>query len=192
MPGTYTGRVEVTLAGGLVVDVATKDDLQRHHESLRDELIRLIGEKRDVQAYRIYGSSTTTSGFTGTGPIPIAFNPTSPPSGRLWVVQFVTAWVGTTVAAGTTANLNCAVMCGQSPSGGGLIGRAVNVNVSDVVIPTQAVPNPPTGTPDVFVVKSENQLYVLLAGSALAASTVYNAAALVIDLPAVPGAVIWH
>jgi hypothetical protein len=185
----YTGRVEVTLAGGLVVDVATKGDLQHHHERIE----KILGERKDVRAYRISGSGATTAGYAGgAGPIAISFTPMSPPAGRIWLVKWVTVWVGTTVAAGTTNNLNCAVMVGRCPTGPGApIQAAIVPIISDVVIPTQTVPPPAGGVPSVLEVKSEQQLYVLLAGDALAVSTVYNCAAIVVDAPDVPGAILW-
>lgn len=151
---------------------------------------RAEARKKEAKAQRLFGDVKTTAGFSGSGPIAIYIE--KPPAGHIFIVQWVTAWVGVSVAAGTTANLNMAVMSGQCPVGpSGFVGRAVPVNVSDLIIPTQAVPNPPTGTPDGAIVKPDQQLYVLLGGSGLAASTQYNAAAGVFVVPDIPEALFW-
>ena len=170
------------MAGGAVIDIASADDLKRHH----DRLEKLLAERRPAgKYYRIIGSGSTTAGFSGSGPIAIAFTPSSPPAGRHWFVQWAAIFVGTSPAAAATANLFAAVMVGRSPSPpGATIAGAFPGALSegDVVVPGLAVPSSTT-VPDKTVVKPQDQLYVVLAGSGLAASTVYVATAGIIDTP---------
>lgn len=170
------------MAGGAVIDIASKDDLKRHH----DRLEKLMGEARvRGKYYRVIATGVTGSGFTGSGPIAIAFTPSSPPSGRHWFVQWTSVFVGTSPAAGATANLFAAIMVGRSPvpPGATISGAFLGaLSEADVVLPGLAVPSNVT-IPDKTVVKPQDQLYVVLAGSGLAASTVYVATAGVIDTP---------
>lgn len=178
----HHNAMEVTVAGGAVIDIASKDDIQRHH----DRVEKLIGERRPTgKYYRVIASGVTTSGFSGSGPIAIAFTPSSPPAGRHWFVQWVAIWPGTSPATGAVANLFAAVAVGRSPvpPGASIPGAFLGaLSEADIVVPGLAVPLS-VPIPDKTVVKPQDQLYVLLAGSGLAASTTYVATAGVIDTP---------
>ena len=295
--------MELAVAADVAIDLATKDDLTHHH----DRIVKMFS-KPEGRDYVISGSTTTTSGFSGSGPIALSFTPQSPPGGRKWFLQWIAIWVGTNVvvvpvaqtpastalasngatgvasaiapaiggAAGTTVwvtgiqitglgatggstiiatltgvlggtisipvvipagattaitpvtmqfpgglqasaagqaitlnvpsfgagntnaeaslegfivtpasggALTAAVCIGNCPTGpGGPSARAINVNDSDVTLPGLSVPIGVT-LPDKMIVRSQTELYVLLGGSGLAASTVYNANVGVIDAP---------
>jgi len=172
--------MEIALAGGVVIDVATCEDLARHHERLREAL---EGRRPTGKYYMIQGSGATTAAFAGAGPIAISFTPQSPPPGRKWFVQFAAIWVGANPATTAVASLFAALMVGRCPTGPGapaISASLTAVNVADTVVPGQAVPSA-ISVPDKTIVKSQQQLYVVLAGSGLAASTVYSLNAGIID-----------
>ena len=303
--------MELAVAADVAIDLATKDDLDQHHKN-----IAKIFEKPRGRYYPISGSTVTTSGFSGSGPIALSFTPQAPPPGRQWLLQWLTMWVGTNVvvppvgqtpastaltsaaatgsasaiaptfggAAGTTAwitafqitglgatggstinatltgvqggtqtypvvipagatvaitpvtasfggglqasaaaqaitlnvpsfgagntnsqaslegfivtpasggALNAALCIGNCPTGpGGPSSRAVAINDSDIVLPGLAIPVGVT-LPDKMIVRSQTELYILIGGAGLAASTVYNATAGVIDVPDTDEALFW-
>jgi hypothetical protein len=168
--------------------LATKADLDRYHRRLAACLEPPRGKYEEL-----YATGRTGSGFSGSGPIAFAFAPAAPPPGRLWLIQWVAIWVGTNPAVGAVASLFAAVMVGQSPAGAGTPGAvatSVTPNLTDVRIPGQAVPAA-VNVPDKTIVKPQQQFYILLGGLGLAASTVYNASAGVLDLPETAEAILW-
>lgn len=179
--------MEIEVAGAASIDLATKDDLVGWHRKLIDKL-----QPPNAKYQRVYAAGATGSGFSGSGPTAIAFQPAGPPPGFFWAVQWVAIWVGLTPAAAATANLFAALMVGRTPVGPGqqAVPTSVPVNNSDVVVPGQAVPASIT-VPDKTIVRPGGQLYVLLAGAGLAASTNYNAAAGLLEMPASDEAVLW-
>lgn len=184
----------IDIEAGVEISLGQRmDRLSAAMDELRDAVRHPERFRADCRAYRLTANCSTTSAFTGSGPIGMLIG--KPPAGRLWLVQWVSVFVGTTLAAGTTANLNVATMTGRCPVGESAVQAGAlpesAINVGDVVIPTQAVPNTPTGTPDIVVVKPEEALYLLLGGSGLAASTTYNAVASVVDVPDVPGSILY-
>lgn len=178
--------MELTVAADVMVDLATKDDLHQHHEKLR----KLLDKPRG-RYYIISGATSNTA--AQPGPIAVSFTPQSPPAGRLWFVQWVAVWQANTQAgllAGTIANLFAAVCIGNCPVGpGGPNARAVNVNAGDIAVPGNLVPAG-INIPDKTLVKSQQELYVLIGGSGLT-STNYNCTAGVIDVEDVPEALFW-
>lgn len=174
--------MEVTLAAGGVIDLATAADLEEHHRRLE----RLVPETPRGRYYMIAGNGVTASGFAapaaGLG-IAVAFTPSSPPGGRLWFLQWVAVFVGLNPAQGAQANVFAAICVGRSFSGPSqTVAPAQAPNLGDIVVPGQAVPAA-INVPDKTVVKAEQQLYALLQGSGLAASTAYNLVAGVVDVP---------
>jgi len=183
--GIEAGPLEFDLSAGI-------RSLDERMAKLADRLEKL--GRRDGRLFRRNGNASTGPSFTGSGPIAILVG--RPPDGHLWIVQWCVPWVGVSVAAGTTANLNCAIMAGRCPAGESQIYNAANANVpvlvSDIIIPSEAVPPPPVGMPSIGEVRPQEQLYVLLGGSGLAANTQYNAIALILDVPDQSGAPLWH
>lgn len=167
--------------------LASRRDLQRYHAGLAE----LLEPPRGVYR-RIMATGTTSAGFSGSGPTAITFTPGSPPAGRIWAIQWLAVWVGLTPAGPAVANLNAALMVGSARVGGGQqqAPNAVLVNLDDVVVPGLAVPSA-VSVPDASIVNSQEILYLLLAGSGLAASTMYCARAGLLDLPDIPEALLW-
>lgn len=178
--------MELAVAADVAIDLATKDDLHQHHQN-----IRKMFEKPGARYYPVSASTTTTAAFSGSGPIALTFTPQSPPPGRQWELQWIAVFVGGLLFAVSTANLFAALCIGQAPTGGGAAsGRAVPINMSDVVLPGQNIPIGIT-LPDKMIVRSQTELYVLIGGSGLAASTVYNANVGVLDIPDTDEALFW-
>jgi len=181
--------MEITVAGDVVIDVATKADLAEHHDRLRTMMERPHGHIR-----RPIASGATGAGFAGSGPVYLLFEPASPPAGRIWMVQYVSVWVGLTPSAGATANLFATFAVGNAPRGSqsDILVAGPAINIGDIVAPGLVVPTGASGDmPDRVIVQSEDQAYVILQGSALAASTRYSATMGVLDLPDTPEALLW-
>src|SRR5215831_17259712 len=148
--------MEIAVAGSVAIDVATREDLAKHHDKLRE---MLEGRRPAGRYYMIEGSGTTTAGFSGSGPIAVSFTPQSPPGGRRWYVEWLAIWVGTNPATAAVANLFGAVMVGRCPTGPGApIAAPIVPAVADVVVPGQVVPSS-ISIPDKTIVKSQQQLY---------------------------------
>jgi hypothetical protein len=179
--------MELTVAGDVAVELATRDDLDRHHERLRD----VLADHKDARYYMVSGATANTA--AQPGPIAMSFTPQAPPPGRIWRVQWAAIWQANSQAgllAGAIANLFAALCVGNSPTGpGGPSARAVNVNASDIAVPGQTVPSS-INVPDLTVVKSEQQLYFLIGGSGLT-SVNFSCTAGVLDAPDVPEALFW-
>jgi hypothetical protein len=171
--------MELAVAADVVVDLATKDDLDTHHKRLE----RILPSRPAGRYYTLSAAGANT--VAQPGPTAIAFTPMSPPAGRMWFIQWFAIWQANTQAGllgGAIANLFAALCVGRSPvGGGGPTAIAPAINGSDIVMPGLVVPSGNT-IPDKTVVKSQQQLYVLIGGSGLSSVT-YNATAGVIDVP---------
>lgn len=176
----------IALAGGVEVDLATRDDLLGVHQRL--ERLR----PPHGRYYTISGEGLTSSTFSGSGPIAISFTPQSPPSGRIWAVQWAACWPATNPSVGAIANLFATLCAGRCPTGPGAppANTAIVHNLGDTLVPGQAVPSS-INVPDKTIITSRLQFYVLFGGSGLAASTQYNATAGVIDLPDTDESILW-
>lgn len=182
--------MEVTLAGGLMVDVATREDLQRHHDTLARAFNASKSQRGDY--IPIFGQMTAPTGI-GSGPLVIPFNPIKPVAGKQWALQFVSIY--TVVAGPAIATLNAAVLIGSSPVGPG----AAHPSPTGLVIPTQEVVIPglavPTSggviIPGKVLVRPGEQLYCVLQGAGLVAGTEYHASAAVIEADLNAESVIW-
>lgn len=151
-------------------------------------------EKPHGRIRRPFASGATGSGFSGAGPVYLTFDPIAPPGGRMWLVQWVAVWVGSTPAAGAVANLFAALAVGNAPRGSlsDTLVTGPAVNLADVVGAGFTVPTGSQGSmPDKVWVSPQDQLYLILQGSGLAASTRYSATAGVLDLPDTPEALLW-
>lgn len=171
---------EITVAGGVVVDVATKDDLAAHHRMLAD----LTGRKQEGDYVPLFGSSTAPAGI-GSGPLVIPLVPRSPAEGLKWALQYLAIF--TVVAGPVIANLNAALMIGRSPVGPGGAHPApasITLDPQQVVLPGLSVPT--AGgviIPGKVIIRPAEQLYCVLQGAGLVVGTVYQATASVLSAP---------
>lgn len=171
---------EITVAGGMVIDVATKDDLAAHHRMLAD----LTGGRQEGDYVPLFGSSTAPAGI-GTGPLVIPLSPRSPAAGKVWALQYLAIF--TIIAGPVIANLNAALLIGQSPIGPGgahPAPGAIRLDPQEVVLPGLAVPT--AGgviIPGKVLIRAAEQVYCVLQGAGLVVGTVYQATASVLEAP---------
>jgi len=176
------GHMEVTLAGGVVVDVATRDDLAAHHRMLAE----LAGKREEGDYVPLFGSSTAPAGI-GSGPLVIPLSPRSPAAGRVWALQYLAIFTGDGAGA-IIANLNATVLIGRSPIGPGgahPAPAAITIDPQEVVLPGLSVPT--AGgiiVPGKLLVRASEQVYAVLRGSGLVVGTVYQLAASVLEAEA--------
>ncbi|HYR17901.1 MAG TPA: hypothetical protein VEQ15_00320 [Myxococcales bacterium] len=173
--------MEVTLAGGGVIDIATRDEIVSHHDRLESLL-----SKSSVHGQRLYGQTPT-----GAGPLVIDLG--SPPMGMLWIPQYICVFgAAPFLGAGNIfiANVSAAVLAGSLPRPqqlalgppvtgadyGGVLAVGLQLPGSDSI---------PAGKTPVY---GNEHLYVILAGTGLAAgsATVYQATAYVLEAPDSP------
>lgn len=174
------GMPEVTVAASALVDIASKDDLAAHHE----RLAKLFAKERQ--------HFTRAFGFVATGSGPLVIDLGSPPMGMIWLPQWVTL-MGDAPFLGAAnvniANVSAAVFAGAVPRQSGLVlGPPVSGTGLDhpncigagLLLPSTF------SVPDKSPVFAQEHLYVVLAGSGLAAGAagVYRAVAGVIEIPA--------
>jgi hypothetical protein len=156
--------VEIAVAGGAVIDLASTQDLRQHHDRIVDALKR--GPFAHFQ--RLAGSEES-----GAGPLLIDLG--TPPSGMIWLPQWVNvfgadAFMGASNAS--IANVSAAVFAGSLPLEAALkIGPPVTGPAwSDVIVPGILVPSS-FSMPDKSPVFPNEHLYVLFGGSGLAAGS---------------------
>lgn len=181
--------MEITLAGGAVVDLASRDDLDAHHQKLKD----LYPTVPRGNFLRLTASGAVPGGGLASGTLCLTFQPSSPPPGRIWFVQWVAIIQANAPAVGPISNVNAALMIGTAPvaAGAGQAGAGPVADPGQVVLPGLAVPSA-SSVPDKTVALHREQIYLLLAGSSIgSAGTVYNAVCGIIDVPDLPEVYFW-
>lgn len=169
---------EVTIAAGGIIDLASKSDLDAHHERIGSLLAR-----PSVHGQRVMG-------FTNTGTGPLVIDLGAPPMGMIWVPQDITV-MGADPFLGTAnafiANVSAAVFAGSAPRAQQLTlgppvtgGDFANCIEAAFQIP-QTIDIPATRK----AIMQNEHMYVILAGTGLAAgsATVYRAVAWVLEVP---------
>lgn len=154
-----------------LVDMAGAIDT--HHRWIETRLAPPKGKVIEIN-----GTVATAAGFSGSGPIALGFTPEGPPDGLRWYMQWLNVWVGTSPTGAAVANLLAALMVGRSPIGPGAPVSTITVPVSVTDVRMTSIVVPTAGglsVPDKNIVRPQQQAYLLLGGSGLAASTVYNA-----------------
>lgn len=168
--------VKVTLAGGAMVDLATTDELASMHERIATLL-----EKPTAHGQRI-------AGFANTGAGPLVIDLGSPPMGMIWLPQYLTV-------TGADAHLGAGNIVIANVSAAAFIGRLIRagelalgppVTGEDMAGCVGAGITVPQSVqlPDKACVYQNEHLYVVIAGSGVAAgsASVYRASAFVIEL----------
>ena len=174
---------EITAAGGVVIDVATKDDLDRHHKAI-ESMVK--GSRQEGDYIPLFGSSTAPAGI-GSGPLVIPFSPRSPAAGKVWAVQYLAIFTGDG-AGPVIATLNASVLIGRSPVGPGGAHPApggLNIDPQEVCLPGLSVPT--AGgiiVPGKLLCRASEQIYCVLRGAGLVVGTVYQATASVLETEA--------
>lgn len=150
---------EVTLAGGLAIDLATREDLEEHHELLR----RLIAPPDLIQRFtRLPGAGKSTAG-------PVLVNLGQPPSGLIWLPQWA-IFTGNDEFGAAVANVTAALYMGGGRPPGSVSGNAPTLGTafSDCIIPAAPVPSV-QNIPDKMVCYPTEALYAIFNGTGLVA-----------------------
>jgi hypothetical protein len=176
--------VELTVAGGGVIDLASRSDLHEHHERMASLLAR-----PSVHFQRITGA-------VASGTAPLVLKLEAPPGGMLWLPQWVTL-TGDDVFGGAIANVTAAVFAGRTPRKAELgIGPPVTgLDLAACLLTGGAgglsVPNT-TAFPDKSPIYPSETVYVILTGTGTAAgATKYTATIGVLELPFTDEALTW-
>lgn len=156
--------MELTLAGGVVVDVATRDDVAEHHKRL----------EKLLDAARPRGQYVPVSGVGAARTAPVVADCGRPPQGRVWMPQWALAQGND--AFTTVSNVTWALFAGPVPSGGGLANGppVAGINGRPLLTGTNAGIAVPSvqSVPDKSVVFQQENLYAVFAGSGLVAGAV--------------------
>jgi hypothetical protein len=170
--------VEITLAGGAVVDLATRADADERH----GQLAKLL-ERPAVHYQRVTGVSPSPA---GAGPLVLDLG--RPAMGMIWLPQWITI-TGDDVFGGAIANVTCAVFAGRVARPQELvIGPPVRgFDLAACILTGGAgglsIPNT-TGFPDKTPVFTNEHLYVIVTGTGVnAGAGKYTATAGVLELP---------
>lgn len=156
--------MELTIEGGVTVDVATKQDIDQHHRWLEERFNRRRADYRmltgNIPAALL--SNTTVALIADFG---------FPPAGHLYAAQWLAVFPDSPFGA-AIANVTAALCIGV-PSGhqGSTI-----YSLADVVLPGLSVPSG-TNIPDSAIATAGQHLYVIASGSGLTGGTSsgYNA-----------------
>lgn len=148
--------MELTVDAGVVIDLATKEDVAQHHKFLEDLLNRRRAGYRTLMAAVPVGSG------------PLVMDLGSPPAGKLYAVQWASVFpdVGSIGAAiASVVGILCVGYPSKVPPPG------------DIANPGFSIPSGQLNVPDVTVVHGGQRLYIVLQGTGLAAGTTvgYNA-----------------
>ena len=139
---------EVTVAAGIEIDLASREDLERHHDWLRQRL----GDRREAK-YRVLSGSVAP----GTAPLLLRVG-ASPPAGLLYVVQWVAIFGDDDTKAAIT-NVGASLRIGVPRSPASAVGGV------ETIIPGLAVPSV-ANVPDAVFCAPGQQIYVVIGGTA--------------------------
>lgn len=184
--GLRSPPMEITVAGGAVIDLATREDHERG-------IARLAGlmQKPHARYFRAFGGRASRA---SNAPFAIQLQPSRPPGGMLWLVQWALFTGSDPSASAAIANVRAALFVGSIPPDSNLSGNAplIGADSGGLILPGQAVPSLNT-MPDKSVVYASEDLYALFVGSGLNAGDVngYRVNIGILELPATPEALLW-
>jgi hypothetical protein len=176
--------MELTVAGDVVVDFATKDDLDRHHQRIE----KLIEKTARQRIHRLRGGASSKA-----TPIVIDFG--KPPMGMFWLPQWALVWGND--AFTNVANVAWVLFAGPLPSASLLaVGPPVlGLDQADPILTggNSGISVPSSqNIPDKTIVWSRDNLFVVLSGSGLVAgATAYHACVGVEERPDTEEARVW-
>jgi hypothetical protein len=158
---------EITVAGGLVLDVATRADLAEHHERLERLLPKPIRG-----AYRVLNEGTTAPAAVGSGPVAIDFQ--APPQGRMWLLEWATMFVNTPqtgpfISVAAVASVLAIGPAKVNVPSGQLIDPTVPLQIIGTTIPVTI------NFPDKVIARGGQNVVIYLYGTGLAAGSTYIA-----------------
>jgi hypothetical protein len=168
--------VEVSVAAGAAIDLATRGDLAGHHSKLADLLAR-----PNVHGQRLYG-------FTATGSGPLVIDLGSPPMGMLWIPQDLSVFGADPFLAASNAqiaNVSAAAFAGSRARAQALgLGPPVTgLDMQAVFEAGFTIPRTIDLPSTRKVIYPQERFYVVLAGTGLVAgATVYQATSFVLEV----------
>lgn len=175
--------MEVALAGGVMVDLATKQDTDAHHARLRALLAR-----PQVRARRLPGFITTGAVITRAPIITLQH----PPAGALWVVQWIRTQQADPITAVAAASMvgyigASAAVQNQLASASAAGGDDANAFTNGLAVPSL------TNLPDKVVVYTQEELFFAIIGTSanIGVSTKYGVIVGVLEVPNTPEALTW-
>lgn len=177
--------MEIRVAGGALIDVATKDDVI----GSVDRLAKIL-EKPHARYFRAFGGRPPRAGNL---PFVIQLQPSRPPNGMMWMVEWVALFGDDPTISTAIANVRAALFAGNIPTDASLSGGAalVGADMGSVIQTGLIVPS--TGTiPDKSFVYSQEDLYAIVAGTGTVAGAAnYRLVCGLIELPQTREALLW-
>lgn len=155
--------MEVTLAGGAVVDIASREDVAEHHRRL-EQLLEGKKSKARLERLRTGKAATAT---------PVVLDLGRPPMGLVWLPQYATAWGND--AFTSVSNVAWVLFAGPLPSGNPALAvgpPVAGLDQGDPILTggNSGISVPSTqSVPDQVVVYPQDNLYAVFAGSGLVA-----------------------
>lgn len=178
--------MEVLVGGGMVVDVATKEDMDRHFSRLAD-----LMERPRSRFERYAGAQAPRAANAAFG---IRFPQPKAHGDEIWELQWLALYGDDPTAVLTTAiaNVRAALFVGSRiPDAQLPVAATAGLDHGGAILPGLAVPSLTT-IPDKNVVYPGEEPYVLLYGTGLVAGAgTYHALLGVIAKPNVPAALTW-
>ena len=148
---------ELTVDAGVTIDLASRDDFERHHQWMKDRL----GEVRKAY-YRVLSANLPLALITNPGPAFIDVG--QPPAGHLYSIQWACVFGDTPFAITAISNVFGALCIGV-PGGSRAVGT---FPITDVVSPSVAVPSL-IQVPDQVICHGGQHIYLMLQGTGLTA-----------------------
>ncbi len=175
--------MEVRVAGGALVDIATREDLAASFERLSDLLERPHARFQRLSAGR--------APRAGNAPFSVTLG--RPPEGMLWKVQWVLVTGDDPTVSTAIANVRAALLVGSMPPDSQLSGNAPIAGVdfagvvqSGIIVPSTVI------IADVNVVYSNEELYAIIGGTGtVAGASFYHVSVGVLELPQTAEALMW-
>lgn len=176
--------MEIAVAAGGMIDLATKDDVDKHHHRLE----QLLSRPR-AHFSRLNGSAPTRAA-------PVVVDCGRPPMGMMWLPQWAIG-MGNDALGAVIANVTWAMFAGAIPQGGGLaVGPpTVGLDLGNCILTgTGGGLTAPTiaNFPDKSPVYGNENLYGVFSGAGLAAGAqFYRLVVGVLELPFTDEALTW-
>lgn len=178
--------MEVRLAGGALIDIATAEDVKAGH----DRIAKLL-ERPHARFYRAFGGKAPRAANL---PFVIPLQQTGPPGGMMWLLQWAIFIGDDPTQITAIANARAALFIGNAPPDSSLAGAAPvtgQLDPAGCVLPGVAIPSI-TAIPDKSVAYSGEQVYGIIAGTGTVAGAVsYRLILGVIELPQTAEALMW-
>jgi hypothetical protein len=177
--------MEVRLAGGVMVDLASRDDLEGGFDRLAKVLERPHGRYQ-----RLFGGRPPRAGNL---PFVVQLQPSRPPGGMMWVLEYVIVMGDDPTVSTAIANVRAALLAGNIPPDASLGGNApiTGADFGGVIQSGIVVPSTIT-LPDKAIVYSNEDLYAVIGGTGtIAGAANYRVVIGCLELPQTAAALLW-